>query len=254
MSLADILVDRQLILVKKIFRAVELQCRDAIFNGKIILINGDEIDFKQKAALQYSTPLAWTNSTADPFNDFEVLGGRVRQYGVKAIIDAVFGATALSKFLNNAIVKDSAKFERIERMALTSPMRNEEGADYHGTFSAGSYKINVWTYAQYVQVPEGFGLPNEGDKIPYIPTDKIACLPDKPDFRLYYAGVPTLTNKVSPELRDLTGLGMMPAVERIDFLPYFRVDEDAEAIKIGVKSRPLAIPAGIDQFGIMTVT
>lgn len=254
MDITDLIVEDQILIRDKIHRAIELQCRDALVNGKITLINGDIIDFKQKSTHQYSTPTPWTSSTADPFNDFTVVGSRVRADASKAIVDAFFGETALQKFLNNDNVKQAGDIKMIERLAITSPMARQEGADYHGTFSAGSYKINIWTYPQVVGIPLGFSLPNEGTKVPYIPTDRIVILPAEPDFRLYYAGIPSLTDRISPELRGITGLDAMPSIETGDMIPYFRLDKEAEAIKIGVKSRPLAIPVGIDEAIIITVT
>lgn len=253
-DIADILLRDQILLRNKIIRAIELLCRDSLVFGQITLINGDVIDFHQKANLQYSTPVAWTNSTANPLNDFSVVGQRVRQFGVKNIADAVFGDAALQKFLNNDIIKSKGDLRQIDRMAITSPMAQEEGAEFHGTFSAGSYKINIWTYPQFVGVPLGFSLPNEGTKVPYLPDDKIIVLPVMPDFRLFYAGIPSLTDNVSAELRAITGLPEFPVMEAIDLLPYFILDREHQSIKVGVKSRPLPVPVGIDQFAIITVT
>jgi len=251
---ANLLTDKQILLRNKIIRAIELLSRDALVYGKITLLNGDVIDFKQKAALQYSTPTAWTVSTADPFQDFATLGDRIRQYGVRELKDAIFGTVAIQKFLNNANVKGAAELRQIERIAMTSPMAREEGAKYHGTFSSAGYEVNAWSYPQVVGIPTGYGLPNEGTKVPYIPVDKIICLPENPDFRLYYAGNPTLTSRVSPELMALTELSMMPTIERGEMLPYYRLDYEADSVKVGVRSRPLPVPVGIDEFGIITVT
>ncbi len=253
-DIADMLLQDQILLRNKIIRAIELLCRDALVFGQITLINGDVIDFHQKASLQYSTPVAWTNSTANPLNDFSVVGQRVRQFGVKNVADAVFGDTALQKFLNNDIVKSKGDLRQIDRLAITSPMAQEEGAEFHGTFSAGSYKINVWTYPQFVGVPLGFSLPNEGTKVPYLPDDKIIVLPTMPDFRLFFAGIPSLTDNVSAELRGITGLSEFPVMEAVDLLPYFLLDYEHQSIKVGVKSRPLPVPVGIDQFAVITVT
>ena len=254
MDFADLIMDKITILRNKIVRAIELQSRDGLVTGKIILINGDEIDFKQKASHQYSTPTAWTNSAADPFNDFEIVGDRVRKDASREIVDAVFGSAALSKFLNNANVKEQGDLKQIERIAMTSPIADDEGAKFHGQFSAGSYKINVWTYPQFVGVPLGFGLPNEGTKVPYIPTDKIIVLPSAPDFRLYFAGIPVLSSQVSAELQGFTGLTRVPAMEQADMIPYFRLDEKAKSILVGIESRPVAIPVAIDEAIIITVT
>jgi hypothetical protein len=253
-TLADLLVNNQVMLRDKIIRAIELQSRDGLLNGKIVLINGDEIDFNQKASHQFPTPLAWTNSLADPLADFAAVGNIVRKDGVVAITDAIFGEAALSKFLNNANVIARGDLKQIELFAIASPIARDDGAAFHGQFTAGSYKINIWSYPQFVRVPLGFGLPNEGTKVPYIPTDKIFVLPTVPDFRLYFAGVPSLTNRISPELMGVTGLDRLPSIEKIDMLPYFRLDQDADSVRVGVRSRPVAIPVGIDQFAIITVT
>ena len=253
-DLANMLVEKQKVLRNKIWRAKEMLCRDAMILGKITLINGDVIDFKQRSELQYTTPADWTNTSTDALSDFSVIGGRIRKYGVKTLKDAIYGETALQKFLNNQAVKDQGNVRRYERAAITSPIASEEGAEYHGTVSAGSYNFNMWSYPQVVGIPTGFGLPNEGTKQPYIPADKIICLGGDPDFRRFYAANAILAANTSAELMGLTGLPMMPALVPGEMLPYFFLDQEHMAIKFGVKSRPLPVPVGIDQFGIITVT
>ncbi len=39
-----------------------------------------------------------------------------------------------------------------------------------------------------------------------------------------------------------------------EMLPYFRLDERAKSILIGIESRPVAIPVAIDEVIIITVT
>ncbi|MCP4677085.1 MAG: hypothetical protein GY854_16535 [Deltaproteobacteria bacterium] len=253
-DLANMIVNRQKILRNKIWRAKEMLCRDALILGKITLRNGDVIDFKQRAELQYTTPADWTNSTTDALSDFSVIGGRIRKYGVKPLKDAIFGETALQKFLNNAAVKSQADIKKYERAAITSPIAKEDGADYHGTFSAGSYNVNIWSYPQVVGIPMGFGLPNEGTKQPYIPADKVICLGADPDFRLFYAANAVLADPVSAELMGMTGLPMLPSLVPGEMQPYFILDERHASVEIGIRSRPLPVPVGIGEFGIMTVT
>jgi len=249
---ADLLMEYASALRAKIIRAKEIYARDALYFGEITLVNGDVIDFNLKADHIYITPVSWT-STSDPFADFAVLGGRIRRDSGRAIIDAIAGETAIQKFLNNDAVKASADLKQIERMSITSPMAREEGSTYHGTFSANDYKINLWTYSQYHKVPEGFGFPNEGTRQPYIPTDRICVLPTNPDFRLYYGGVPVLSD-VSPDLRGVLSMDQIPALERGRMLPYIYLDRDKMSVKVGVRSRPLPIPVEIDGYGVLVVT
>lgn len=250
---ANLIVDRQIPLRNKILRGREMICRDALFLGKITLINGDAIDFKQKTSHQYTIPLAWTNSTATPLNDFGIVGDRVRKNGIKPITDALFGRQSLQDFLGNAQVKAQADLRQIERFAMTSPVAQQDGSKYHGTFTAEDYDLNVWTYPQFVKVPMGFNLPNEGTKVPYIPADKILVLGEMPDFRLLYAANPVLV-PTSLELAAFSGLPRMPALERGEMQPYFYLDEEECSLKIGVKSRPMPVPVGIDQFAVITTT
>lgn len=253
-GLADILLKEVMFNSDKIERATELLCRDALVLGKITLKNGDIIDFKQKASHQFSTPIAWTASTADPFADFSEVAFRVHRDSGRAIGDAIFGAVALAKFLNNENVKESGDLRRIERISVTSPLAPVEGAVHHGIFTAGNYAVNIWAYPEQVRVPMGFGLPNEGDKVPYIPDDKIIVIPLEPDFRLYYAGIPVISDNVSDQFRSLTGLPEVPTMEMGKILPYFTLDKNGLSIKAGARSAPLPVPVDIDSVIIITVT
>jgi len=250
---AFLLLEYSRALANKIVRAKEIQARDALFYGQITLVNGDVIDFNFKADHIYALPSVWTNSTSNPFAHFATIGGRVRRDSGRAIMDAIFGETMIQEFLNNDIVKASADLEQIDRMALTSPIAQDEGATYHGTFSANDYKINAWTYPQYHKVPVGYGLPNEGTKQPYIPTDRVVVLPTDPDFRLYYGGVPTLQN-LSPETANVLEMTQFPTMEAGRMVPYADLDKNKQAVKVGVRSRPLTIPVDVDSIGVLTRT
>lgn len=251
---ADLALEYLVGLRDKVTRAIEIQCRDGLFYGKITLVNGDIIDFKMKATHIYDTPTVWTNSAADPMLDFATLGGRMRSDGGREPVDAIGGRVAVSKFLNNQNVKESAKLEQIERAAITSPIAREEGSKYHGTFSAEDYKINLWTYPQTHRVPEGFNLLNEGTNQPYIPDDRFVLLPADPECRLYYAGVPTLAEIDDAALMSLLGMGEIPTLSAGKVVPYANLDREKLAIKVGVRSRPLAIPVEVDGIGVLVVT
>jgi len=250
MDFADIMVSRLNDLRKKISRGVEIYARDALFYGFITLINGDTIDYKLKPSHIHTIVTPWTSSGSNALSDFVTIGDIVLADGFKPIVDAIFGSTVLTEFLDNDVVKELGKMEQIVRVAITSPMVNDKAARYHGTFSAGNYKINIWSYPQSVRVPTGFSLPNEGTKVPYIPTDRVCVLTQDPDFRLYYAATPSLAN-VSAEIAGTIGMTEIPALAKGMMIPYAYLDRENQSVRAGVRSRPLPIPTSINEVGVI---
>lgn len=237
----------------KILRAIEKQAWDSIITGKITLINGDEIDFKQKAAHQITPPVAWSNAAGVPLDDAQGGGKLVRQNAGKTVRDWIFGENAWKLFINNGQVQKFGDYRRINIMDIQPPVFNTEGATFHGVISAGTYEIRLWAYPQYYDVPLGFGLPSEGTSVPYIPTDKAILLTEMPDWRLYYAGVPQIVNRVDPKLGGLFGNRSIESVAG-DFFPYAFLDEASVSAKIGVRSKPVCIPVAIDEAVVFTVS
>lgn len=241
-------------MANKIGRGIEIMCRDCLYYGKIILVNGDEIDFEVPTDHFYTTPVAWTASTADPFNDFGVIGDRVRRDSGRPIADAICGATALNKFKNNDNVKEAAQFRQMDRMSLESPVADpESGAVYHGTIDGSDYKINIWTFPESVRVPLGFNLSNEGTLVPIIPTDRIAVLPLNPNFKLYYAGN-SVIKKLDESTKEKLGISAGPAMQAGQILKYAVLDELHEAVRTGVKSAPFPALVDKNELGVIIVT
>lgn len=238
----------------KIARGIEIMCRDALFFGKITLVNTDEIDFEVPADHFYTTPVAWTNSSADPFADFSVIGDRVRRDSGRPVTDAICGGTALSKFKNNDNVKEAAKFQQMDRMSLESPLaKPESGAVYHGTINGSDYKINIWTFPESVRVPIGFNLSNEGTLVDIIPTDRICILPVNPYFKLYYAGNHVI-KKLDESVKEKLGIPAGPAMRAGKIQKYAVLDEVNEAVRVGVKSAPFPALVDKNELGVIIVT
>lgn len=246
------ITDDQVLLQDKILRAIEKQAADALFNGQIVLINGDTVDFKQKATHQITPGVDWSNAAGDPVGDMK--GGALlnRKDGLTTTTDAIFGDTALKLLLNNTKFKELAEFRRVDRVNVRPPMMNDDGAVFHGTLSIGDWVINIWTYPQFYLVPTGYGLPNEGTKVPYVPTDKVWLgNATASRFDLMYAGIEKLVT-ADPRLESL-GISHLPQTMRGDFHTYGAVDFLGENAKYGVKSAPLCVPTDIDSFCVLTV-
>jgi hypothetical protein len=233
-----------------ILRAIEKQAADVLFTGTVVLVNNDTVDYKQKATHNFTTAVDWDAAGGLPLDDLGTASDLNRKDGKVESDIAIMGEQALKDFLNNAQVQKFGDFRRINRMDITPPVMNTEGAAFHGEVSVGSRRLQIWTYPQYYKVPTGFGLANEGTLVPYVPTDKVVVMGSNIRFDLAYAGIPQLVNRVDPRLQGL-GLSAVPARIATDFHPYAHVDSEATTIKTGVRSAPLCIPTQIDGYTVI---
>lgn len=251
-DILDLITDDLVTLNDKIARAKEKQVSDAIFGGTIPLVNGDTIDFKQKATHQDTPATAWSNAAGDPDGDIQAMCDLNRKDGLGTSTDAIFGATAWQLYKDNAKVIAKTNFRRADLITVRPPTMDGLGANFHGQITVGEYNLNVWTYPQFYLVPTGFGLPNEGTKVPYVPTSKVWVGNMSARMDWLYAGIAKLVT-ADPRLASL-GLSNIPAVMRGERHLYGAVDFFGENAKYGVKSAPLFIPTDIDSFGVLTVS
>lgn len=252
-SLIAILTDDQVENQQTILRAIELQAAQTLFTGGVTLINNDSLDFKQKATHNFAAAIVWSNTSADPINDFITAADLNRKDGKTDSQVAIFGESAWKNFLARKTGANSPfDIKNVTLADIRQPVKNANGAVFHGTFTAGSYTFQAWTYPQYYMVPTGFGLANEGTLVPYVPTDKVAVLPmsDMIDLRLVFAGIPQLVTVNDPRLQSL-GIVQVPTNIRADFHPYAVIDSEAKCMKAGVNSAPLCVPTQIDGWSII---
>ena len=230
-----------------IMRAVEKQAADVFFTGTVPLINNDTIDFKQKNTHAFTVSTDWNNANGVPLTDLATACDLNRKDGKVESNIVIMGDQAVTDFLDNAQVKAIGDFRRINRIDITPPTPNTEGAKFHGEVSVGSYRLQIWTYPQFYKVPLGFSLANEGTLVPYIPTDKVVVTGSAVRFDLVYAGIPDMVRRVDPRLESL-GLPAVPMSIATDFHPYAHLDDRAVNIDVGVRSAPLCIPTQIDGY------
>lgn len=248
-----LVTDDQIEQQEKILRAIEKQAADVLFSGIVTLINNDTIDFKQKASHQIDASVAWNvPATANPIGDFINALDVNRKDGKVESKIAIFGADAWEDFLSVNKMEDRFNLRRVNKADIIPSSINDMGATFHGVFSVGSYELQAWTYPQFYLVPEGYGLPNEGTLVPYVPTDLVLVLPTPDQIRLdlVYAGIANITDRVDPRLRAL-GLTRIPTRARADFAPYVYTDVPSVSLKAGVRSAPLCIPTQIDGYSVI---
>jgi hypothetical protein len=245
-----IISDEQTEQQEMILRSIEYQAAQAFFTGQIVLVNGDTIDFKQKATHNYEVGTSWSDSGGTPIDDIQLALNLNRKDGKVDSDIAIMSEESFADFIANAQVVAQADLRRIDRLDIKPPSMNTEGAAFHGTFSVGAYRIQLWTYPQFYQVPEGFGLANEGELLNYIPSDRVLITSSKARFDLLFAGIPSVANRNDPRLAAL-GLAGIPTNIATDFHPYSHLDEEVLSIKAGVRSAPLCVPTQIDAFTVI---
>ena len=248
-GMATTIVQEQSRLMDKIIRAIEKQASDALFTGQIPLVNGDTIDFKQKATHAITVGTAWTNVAADALGD---IGGAIAVNRTDGLIESdtlIMGADALKNFLALTQMKDQANFRRINQIQIDRPTWFANGGVLHGELTVGSHNLTVWSYPQEYEVPLGFSLPNEGTKVPYVPADAVLVMSSSIRFDLYFAGLPILVPTAGTELAGL--VDSMPQFTATRFQPYGNTDTRRTNIEVGVRSAPLFVPTQIDGFATL---
>lgn len=231
--LADELSDEVVGMRNTIERSYELQCSQVLDTGIIVLDSGDNIDFKRQAdsLVDKGAGNYWATGTVNPYDDMETACQFLRKEGKSTggVFNAILGAEALSDFLNNTIVKERADIRRIALDDLQMPQANAEGGVFHGQVSAGSYKVNIWTYEEYYENPD------TGVLTPYVDPKKMIMLPLAPRFTMAFAGVPQL----------ITNGNTTP--QKGAYMLQEFIDERAQAHEVHLKSAGLAVPTRVDQ-------
>lgn len=229
--------DKMSDLIDMIERAVELQASQVLQTGIVTLKSGGYIDFKRKAAslVDLGTAAYWADSGVDPTVSIEAGCNFIRTVGKSGdgTFNMILGSEALTDLLNNTILQSRNDIKQYSLDVISGPQRNAEGAAYHGQLSAGSYRVNIWTYPQFYDNASGVSTP-------YIGAKNAIILPTMPKFVLNYAAVPQL----------LKGTG---TVTKGKYLFGEYTDERQAAHVMDVKSAPLCVPVGIDQIYTMQV-
>ena len=252
-DIIDSITDDLVLLDDKIKRAEEYQAALVMFNdAQITLVNGDTIDFKQKATHRDTPSPVWSNASGDPDADLQAMCDINRKDGLGTSKDVIFGSTAWSLYQANAKIIAKTNFRRVDQINIRPPVLNSEGANFHGWITVGDYELRVWTYPQFYFVPTGFSLPNEGTKVPYVPASKVWVGSFEARFDLLYAGMEKLVT-ADPRLAQI-GISNIPVTTRGKRHIYGAVDKFGSNAVYGVKSSFVAVPTDIDSYSILTVS
>lgn len=234
------------LMVDKIERAYEVQRAQVFETGIVQLQNSINIDFKRKAASIVDTNAVgggyWdagtTNIKQDLVDGAEFLRKTGKAQG--GIFNVIMGGEALNAFLSAQETLDQADTRYMKRMDIEMPQNAPNGGVFHGQYSSGSYKFNIWTYPEFRDVA---GIPT-----PYWPSKKVLMLPvGGTRFSMNFAGTPAIFQTQS----ELFPRMVLPM--RGKFNVYNFVDPQRFSHDMGVMSAAIAVPVSIDMIYTMTV-
>ena len=228
---------------------IELQCAQILQTGVVTLKDaaGNDVytlDYKAKPTHLVTNTNSWDAAGADPLGDLESICDAVNDDGKATPSIAIFGAEAWQNFITNSDVKDMVRRDGMNLGALNPGLLNK-GGRYMGYIDVGSYRLELWVYNDSYKRMDGSTVYKFLDTKKVIITTALEDL----DFRIVFAGVPTLGMKepfASVIPSEVTYDGFMRA--------HNRVFEDAtqDTYTAESKMRALAIPVSIDRFACLT--
>jgi hypothetical protein len=239
-------VERLSALRYKIERAYELQASQIFESGIVQLINGDNIDYKRKAAsmIVKDADAYWTIASIDPRNDLVNGANFLRQIGRAndGIFNVIFGQAALTAFFANPKLNEY-NISNITLVELKIPQANAEGGIFHGRISHGGYIFNLWSYPEYYDNSLGVSTP-------YINTNQVYVLPaSSGKFVMSFGSIPAIIR----DIRNAEFPEMITQVES-DFVINNYIDPVGKKHVFETLSAGLAIPVSVDRIYSAQVT
>jgi hypothetical protein len=201
-------------------RAEEVQARQALFDGKIVVKGkgvDDEVDFQFSAAQKpvLTGTALWTHADATPLEDIQTWKKIPGKAGGAVPTDIVMGADAFDAFMAHDSVKEAFDNRRI----VEGQIDFEElapGVTYVGRLSRAG--LDIFTYDDY------YFDDVADDDVPMVPVDKVLLCTPNADFRRHY--------------------GVIPEMPPIEAQRYVKSEEkfDPAAREVIIQSAPLCVP------------
>jgi len=219
-------------LFNKVDRAYEIQAMQALVNGIVVLKNGDNIDYKRKAAsiVAYNAAWNWALTTVDPNDKIKEGCDFINDTGkvTSNVFNIIMAGDVYQAYINNAKVQARSLQVQWGMDALVPAQKDAEGKIYHGQIAVDNYNLRIWT------ANGSYKDPATGVQTRYMPAKKLLILPELTNNVLTYGLVPQLATDGQP-------------IKKGKFVTYDYPDKRKATHEMGVKSCGLAVPVAIDQ-------
>jgi len=238
-ALMNKVADRVGMLQDKIERSFEKQCSQVLETGIVSIESGADINFKRKAAsiVDLTGAGGYFSANSDVFAQFKAGCDFLRTVGKSgdAVFNAILGSTALTDLLANTKFTARQNLFNMALDAVAAPQRNATGAAYHGTITAGGYKVQLWSYPQFYDTTVSGVLTSNN----YIDPKKVVIIPTSPRFKMAHAAVPQLIGNAGE------------VVTQGAFVVGEFIDPRKTAHDFQIESAAIAVPVAVDQIYTM---
>ena len=235
-------------LVNKIDRAYEIQAASVLINGIINTVNNGPTNFLRDAASikAFDASYDWTQTTVNPKKIIEQGCIYVSTIGQAAggVFDCWMGDAAYDAFIANPIIQNESQKLWRTLTKLEEPDMRGDGSVFMGQTSAGSYKVNIWTYPRQYNAD----VTNPRVFTRYMPSNMMVVLPKELNGIHAFAMVPQLPDYMGLKEGGMVGaIGGETGTGKGQYFVSEFVDQKATAWYAAIKSAGMIWPVAVDQ-------
>lgn len=235
-ALMNTIADKLMVLRDKIERAKEIQCAQVLQTGIVTIEAGTNIDFKRKASsiVDLTGAGGYFAANSEVFDQFAAGCDFIRTKGRNGsgVFNAILGKTALADLLKNTKFTARQNYFNMALDQVVGPERSATGSAFHGIITAGSYKVQLWSYPQIYDAADGTATP-------YINDKNVVIIPTNPRFKFAHAAVPQLVGE--PGQQPTQGEYIIG-----DFRDTRKAKHDFD-----IQSAAIAVPVAVDEIYTM---
>lgn len=226
-----------------ITRREEWMCCQALFTGKIPILDKDgkelqaEIDFQFTNKVTLSGANAWNKKTGGKIKQLKEWRKQVQKTGFVNCNICIMGDEALETFIMDEEVQKLLDVERYD-LAVIKPRELPNGVTYIGTIQGEGmdiYSYNEWFLDNWTDK-------DKPENKPLVPTNAVALLSTEANYSMYYGGVGVVDES-----------GKTIAVVEGSRIPEQWVERRPPRRFLQLNSAPLCVPHEVDSWYVATV-
>ena len=226
-----------------ITRREEWMCCQALFTGKIPILDKDgkelqaEIDFQFTNKVTLSGANAWNKKTGGKIKQLKEWRKQVQKTGFVNCNICIMGDEALEAFIMDEEVQKLLDVERYD-LAVIKPRELPNGVTYIGTIQGEG--MDIYSYNECFL--DNWTDKDKPENKPLVPTNAVALLSTEANYSMYYGGVGVVDES-----------GKTIAVVEGSRIPEQWVERRPPRRFLQLNSAPLCVPHEVDSWYVATV-
>ena len=226
-----------------ITRREEWMCCQALFTGKIPILDKDgkelqeEIDFQFTNKVTLSGANAWNKKTGGKIKQLKEWRKQVQKTGFVNCNICIMGDEALEAFIMDEEVQKLLDVERYD-LAVIKPRELPNGVTYIGTIQGEG--MDIYSYNEWFL--DNWTNKDKPENKPLVPTNAVALLSTEANYSMYYGGVGVVDES-----------GKTIAVVEGSRIPEQWVERRPPRRFLQLNSAPLCVPHEVDSWYVATV-